>query len=124
MWTIRTRVEVEAARALIRSSFSGSRSLLQKVCMAEYRASLLGKCLNRSASETPAASASDRVVVPWNPLSANTRRTDRMIASRRSSPESFPADFMKHFPSVVCGEFILTHRKGQGRRCPWMRSRA
>ena len=40
--------------------------------MAEYRASLFGKCLNKSTSETPAASASARVVVFSNPLSTKT----------------------------------------------------
>src|SRR6516165_7185852 len=56
--------------------------------MAAYSASLLGKCWNNRASETPAASAKARVVVPENPFSENTRRAALRIDSRRSSPLS------------------------------------
>src|SRR5436190_2095475 len=80
--------------------------------MAVYRASLLGKCLNRRASETPAASASSRVVVPWKPLSANTVRTARTIAARRSSLDNRVDVF--RMAVLPCGEYRLTERRGQG----------
>src|SRR5262249_1332568 len=54
-----------------------------------------GKCLNRRASETSDESASSRVVVPWKPFSAKTRRTALMMAARRSSLDSFMGDFIR-----------------------------
>src|SRR5262249_133985 len=97
--TNRTSVEAEGSKALSRSNLPWSCSLQQESCMAEKRASLLGKCLNRRASETPAASASSRVVVPSKPFSAKTLRTAWMIAARRSSQDNFEVDFMEYLAS-------------------------
>ena len=70
------------------------------------------KCLNSSASETPAASASARVVVVSNPLSTNTVRAARMIAARRSSPDIFEEVFMER-PGVPEGKYTLTYLRRQ-----------
>src|SRR5579864_8126071 len=99
----KTSVDAEGSRALSLSTVAEACSSLQhEICIAEYRASLFGKCLNKSASDTPAATASSRVVVPSKPFSAKTRRTALMIAARRSSLDILTGILI----AVLAGDFV------------------
>src|SRR6516164_2964610 len=114
-WMSSVSAEADGSRAWIRLNMSWADSLQQDSCMAEKRASLLGKCLKSSASETAAASANSRVVVPSKPFSAKTWRTARMMAARRSSPLSLEVACLPISASPVTSECILTHKPGQER---------
>src|SRR5262249_8638977 len=117
--TSSTSVDVDGSKARKRSSISGFFSWQHDIVMAEYNASLLGKCLNSSASDTPASSANSRVVVPWKPFSANTRRTALIMAARRSSLVSFKIGFMlgPELGSRKVSIYLLTtQRQARNRR--------
>src|SRR6266481_7913508 len=81
--------------------------------MALYSASLLAKCRNTIASETPAATAISFVVVPRNPRCENRRMAIRRICRRRSSPAMRPP-----FPlaPLFVGVFLLRVGKVQSER--------
>src|SRR6267378_2507836 len=81
--------------------------------MALYSASLLAKCRNTIASETPAATAISFVVVPRNPRWENRRMAIRRICRRRSSPAMRPP-----FPlaPLFVGVFLLRVGKLQSER--------
>src|SRR5258706_6291103 len=81
--------------------------------MALYSASLLAKCRNTIASETPAANAISFVVVPRKPRCENRRMAIRRICRRRSSPAMRPP-----FPlaPLFVGVFLLRVGKLQSER--------
>src|SRR5260221_9776667 len=81
--------------------------------MALYSASLLAKCRNTIASETPAAKAISFVVVPRKPRCENRRMAIRRICRRRSSPAMRPP-----FPlaPLFVGVFLLRVGKMQSER--------
>ncbi len=110
--TRRTRVETDGSSCLIRSSRPRSCSFRDSF-MAEKRASLFGKCLKSRASDTPAASANSRVVVPSKPFAAKTRRT-----AQDRGPALFAGEFLTEFRSAhtlgghTC-KCMLTYVSGQ-----------
>src|SRR5918999_1474550 len=86
--TIMTKVEVDGSKAMMRLNTADSAPVAPVSSMAVNSDSLVGKCLYNNASETPAALANSRVVVPWKPFSAKTFVAASTMALRRSSAVS------------------------------------